>query len=264
MKSPKTIVAAALCGIFLIGVGVTFAIKNNNTTDITNPESIFTGDNREIQNIKNEITALENILKERYMLLVNKDETNRLSSTYVPDDLITTTDLPFQSYIETRDLDKTVAAAAKKMFDAAAAEGINLLGASGYRSYQVQENMYIPKVAEVGKEEAEKYLAPPGASEHQTGYALDILSSDYGSMDDGFENTEAFKWLMANAQDYGFILRYPQDKVEITKYQYEPWHYRYVGVEHSKVIIKNNFTLEEYIDAINNKIIELEAELQKS
>lgn len=259
MKSPRIVIALALCGIFLIGIGINSAIKNTNSTKINNPESLSS-----TENIENEIITLENTIQEKYMLLVNKDEDNRLSSSYIPDDLITTTNLPFQSYIETRDLDRTVAAAAQSMFNAAATDGITLLGASGYRSYQIQENMYVPEVAEIGKEEAEKYLAPPGGSEHQTGYALDILSADYGSMDDGFENTEAFKWLMANAQDYGFILRYPKDKVEITKYQYEPWHYRYVGIDHAKVIVKNNFTLEEYVDAVNGKIIQLESELQNS
>ena len=213
-----------------------------------------------VQAINNEIEELNTILNDRYMLLANKD--NLLGEDYVPDQLVTSK-IAFQDYIVTRDLDSLVADKAYEMFEAAKQEGITLLGASGYRSYAIQLNMYNSKVAQVGKEAAEEYLAPPGASEHQTGYALDILSADYPAMDDGFENTSASKWLLENSYKYGFILRYPKDKVDITKYEYEPWHYRYVGEKMAKEIMTNKICLEEYIQQINDKISTLKESIKE-
>ena len=144
------------------------------------------------------------------------------------------------------------------MFEAAKKDGIILLGASGYRSYSVQENLYTSRVINDGQEEADRYTAKPGQSEHQTGLALDILSEDYQDMDDNFDSTEAYAWLKENCYKYGFILRYPQGKEDITGFLYEPWHYRYIGNnEVAKDIMDRNLTFEQYIEELDIKIQEL-------
>ena len=101
---------------------------------------------------------------------------------------------------------------------------------------------------EEAETEAGIWIAPPGTSEHQTGLAADIVSLDYQMLDEEQENTPEQKWLMENSYKYGFILRYPRDKTEITKIGYEPWHYRYVGVEAAKEIFENLLCLEEYLN----------------
>ena len=94
-------------------------------------------------------------------------------------------------------------------------------------------------------------IAVPGTSEHHTGLALDIVTPTYQVLDDGYATTDAFKWLYENCADYGFILRYPENTTHITGIIYEPWHYRYVGVEVAKYITENNITFEEYIEEIS-------------
>ena len=99
--------------------------------------------------------------------------------------------------------------------------------------------------------EAGKWVAVPGTSEHQTGLALDIISSSYQVLDRDQENTAEQRWLMENSYKYGFILRYPSDKSEITGINYEPWHYRYVGKEAAKEIYEKGLCLEEYLEYLS-------------
>ena len=148
-------------------------------------------------------------------------------------------------------LDSMVAVQYEKMFDAAAREGVYLTPLSGYRSYELQERNYNRKVAyyedlgystQKAKVMAAQAIMPPGSSEHNLGYAMDIMS-----VEEYFENTAQFRWLKKNAADYGFILRYPKGKEHITKVMYEPWHWRYVGVEAAKAIESSGLTLEEYM-----------------
>ena len=133
----------------------------------------------------------------------------------------------------------------ESMSDDAKKEGMNIIAMSSYRSYDYQVNLYNNYVKTDGKEAADTYSARPGYSEHQTGLAVDVynLELPYTS----FEKTEEFNWMQENAHKYGFILRFPKDKVDITGYQYEAWHYRYVGKEVAKYIHNHNMTLEEYI-----------------
>ena len=184
------------------------------------------------------------------MMLVNRD--NLLASDFIPNDLVNL-DINFQNYPNERTLKKEGADAAKEMFDAAKKDGVKLIGASGYRSYKLQKQIYDTRVSEKGLEEASKYIAIPGASEHQSGLALDILSTEYQNLDSGFENTEAFKWLIDNCHKYGFILRYLKGKEDITGYSYEPWHFRYIqDTEVAKYIMDNNLTFEEFHTQLNN------------
>ncbi len=124
------------------------------------------------------------------------------------------------------------------------ADGLYLQAQSGFRSIDLQTRLYNNYVARDGVEEADTYSARPGSSEHHTGLAID-LSHD-GTLEESFENTKQFDWLQKNAHKYGLILRYPKDKVYMTGYMYEPWHYRYVGVEVATLIKNEGITFEEY------------------
>lgn len=153
-------------------------------------------------------------------------------------------------------LDKKIAEHYEAMYNAAKEDGVNLTPCSGYRSYDRQKNNYNNKVAyyedlgytkDEALEKAATIIMPPGSSEHNLGYAMDIVC-----VDEWFEDTDEFTWLMENAQDYGFILRYPKDKQDITNVIYEPWHWRYVGVEHAKKMKATGQVLEEYLGVAEN------------
>ncbi|WP_053240664.1 M15 family metallopeptidase [Clostridium sp. DMHC 10] len=137
--------------------------------------------------------------------------------------------------------------AAEGLFSAAKTDGITLLGVSCYRPYSYQEEVYTAKVKKDGKTEADKYVAEPGSSEHQSGLAMDLLSTEYTDLDDGFAKTKAYEWLKQNCAKYGFIIRYPKEKISITKYDFEPWHIRYVGTAAAQDIMQKGLTLEEYL-----------------
>lgn len=134
----------------------------------------------------------------------------------------------------------------KQAFDvlqkAAAKEGLNLYISSGYRSYTRQENIYNNYVKQDGKDKADTYSARAGYSEHQTGLCFDL-----NTIDDSFANTPESKWLEKHAQEYGFIIRYPKGKENVTGYQYEPWHLRYLGTELAERVYESGLCLEEYL-----------------
>lgn len=140
-------------------------------------------------------------------------------------------------------------AAFEEMAAAAALEDFHLVAFSTYRSYEYQVSLYDRYVERDGVEEADRYSARPGYSEHQTGLAFDIgeanKEQDWASS--RFGDTEAGKWIADNAHLYGFIMRYPEGKEPITGYMHESWHFRYVGEEIATDIYENNSTLEEYL-----------------
>lgn len=134
-------------------------------------------------------------------------------------------------------------AAFLQMADAAAEEGLRLYSASPYRSYAAQERVYQRYAAQQGAEAADTYSARAGFSEHQTGLALDI---NVASLSARFEETAEYAWLSAHSWEYGFILRFPQGKEDLTGYLFEPWHYRYVGPETARLCHEQGWTLEEF------------------
>lgn len=138
-----------------------------------------------------------------------------------------------------------VDAAAQAAFDemqaAAADEGLNIYISSGYRSYDYQAGLYQRYVDKDGKAEADRYSARPGHSEHQTGLAFDL-----NSIDNSFANTAEGKWVTRNCCKYGFIIRYPADKEDVTGYMWEPWHIRYLGKETAQSVYDSGLCLEEY------------------
>ena len=144
---------------------------------------------------------------------------------------------------------KEARAAFEQMATDAKALGFDLVAFSGFRSYEYQTTLYNNYVNRDGKEAADRYSARPGHSEHQTGLAFDIgeksredlwLTAEFGE-------TPAGKWLADNAHKYGFILRYPEGKEDVTGFMYESWHFRYLGVEKATDVKETGLTLEEYL-----------------
>ena len=144
-----------------------------------------------------------------------------------------------------------------QMFAAAKEDGVNLIVCSPYRDMARQEYLFDRKVKSfirTGMSYVDAYkkasitVTVPGASEHQIGLAVDLISDTYSALDIGFADTAAGQWLAENSWEYGFILRYPLGKEEITGIQYEPWHFRYVGVDAAKIITEKGITLEEFVE----------------
>ncbi len=129
----------------------------------------------------------------------------------------------------------------------------NIMVNSGYRNEALQQELYNDEEyaqGELSNSNSEQFVAVPGYSEHQTGYAVDFsIYGEDGSFSE-FDNQGEYSWILENCADYGFILRYPQDKTDITMIGYETWHYRYVGIPHALYIMQNNLCLEEYIDLL--------------
>lgn len=136
-----------------------------------------------------------------------------------------------------------------KMAAAARLEGFELVAFSTYRSFDYQKTLYDKYVARDGQAAADRYSARPGYSEHQSGLAFDIGEKNFEQhwASPTFGETPAGKWVAANAHQFGFILRYPVGKEDITGYMHESWHYRFIGVGPAQDMFKNNVTLEEYL-----------------
>jgi len=183
------------------------------------------------------------------LALVNKK--HALPEDYIPDDLvIPNVRFPFTEELPKKQMREIAADALEEMFAAADEEGLDLFAQSGYRSYERQDIIFATNVQEDGEKAANKYSARPGESEHQTGLTMDVTSPDVDyQLIEKFGDTDEGKWIQENAQSYGFIIRYPEGKEKITKYQYEPWHLRYVGKKAAKKIMSEGITLEEYLGA---------------
>jgi D-alanyl-D-alanine carboxypeptidase len=181
-------------------------------------------------------------------VLVNK--INALPKDYAPSDLVEP-DVPFifSEKLDKRKMRKEAAEALEQLFAGAKSDEIGLAGVSGYRSYATQKALFQRYADRDGIEAASRYSARPGHSEHSTGLAMDVTGSDGKcAATDCFGGTPAALWLADHAHEYGFIIRYPNGKEEITGYKYEPWHLRYVGIELAEVIHTTGLTLEEYYE----------------
>lgn len=153
--------------------------------------------------------------------------------------------------------DSRIADATKEMIADARKEDVRIIAISAYRDYDYQTDLYEKKVkrlqnekgysVEKARKEAKTVVAYPGTSEHQLGLALDLVDARHVELDTSQENTNAYKWLKKHCQEYGFIVRYPNGKTDITGIIYEPWHFRYVGKEAAAFIMEHEITLEEYL-----------------
>ena len=172
-------------------------------------------------------------------ILVNKYL--HLNEDYVPESL---EDIDLEFARSGMKMVKTAKEKFLEMVKAAKNDGYTIIAMSSYRSYNYQVNLYNRYVSSDGVEAADTYSGRPGYSEHQTGLAVDVYDGKFNYTD--FEKSNSFNWMQENAYKYGFILRFPKDKDNITGYQYESWHYRYVGKNIAKYIHDKNITFEEY------------------
>ncbi len=205
---------------------------------------------------KQRIAEIDRILNDELLVLVNAD--NGLQASDEPAEFLT---------VEGYSLDKTAGQQMQKMLSDMRSAGYQSMNIySAFRNYAKQEanfnnkiNQYINRGydEDTAKEMAAAIVNPPGKSEHQTGLAADICTSEmvnkYGSLPEQFAQTDEYAWLYEHCDEYGFILRYPEDKEEITGITFEPWHYRYVGLEYAKEIMDQKICLEEYIENLKQE-----------
>ena len=189
-------------------------------------------------------------MQSEYLILVNKN--NTLPSNYIPKDLIKV-NVPFDD-IEISEKHFLRHAAAKnleQLFKIAYKNHIFLTAVSGYRSYFRQKEIYDQSLLKNGKLYTKKYIGKPGQSEHQTGLAIDLSTPSINNvLEDNLIDTAEGIWLNNHSYNFGFIIRYPLGKESITGYNYEPWHFRFVGLYAAKKIYKRKITLEEYLNLI--------------
>jgi len=179
--------------------------------------------------------------------VVNKNRP--LPGGYAPPDLVVP-NVPIRGNAgaDERKVSKQITGPLEQMVAAAKAGGVNLLLASGYRSYNLQVSVYNQNVKQLGQAEADKVSARPGTSEHQTGLSLDIgAASRKCEIEACFATMAEGQWIAAHAHEYGFIIRYPDGKYAVTGYNYEPWHIRYVGPDLAAELKRTSIpTLEEF------------------
>lgn len=189
-------------------------------------------------NLDNEYytNTMESVLSDNIKVIVNKYY--YLPSNFVPDDLVT-----IGNGYGSGTIRKEVYEAFKRLSNDAKIENLNIYISSGYRSYETQDRIYNNYLKIDPKNIVDTYSARAGFSEHQTGLAIDV-----NSISDSFVNTKEYQWLSKNAYKYGFILRYPKDYINLTGYKFEPWHYRYVGIDIAKYIEEHNITYDEYYE----------------
>lgn len=216
-------------------------------TDENKTEEAESDDETEKEEANDRMPNEENVYDQSNILaIVNRGET--LDPTYVPRDLVTI-EVPYVSDIPmVNQLRKEASDALTKLFDDASKNGYTLYAVSGYRSYDYQAEFYDNYVLSHGEEVARMFSAPAGASEHQTGLAMDVSSEEVVyQLVDTFGNTDDGVWVNDNAHRFGFIIRYPYGKDHITGYMYEPWHLRYVGTDLSYELYESGLTYEEYL-----------------
>lgn len=226
---------------------------SSNKTLLTPEYSAFLGESQTEHRYTVDMSAFEKYIspadKDKYLILVNIN--NILGSDYAPNDL---KNIKTSESRPTQQICFDAAMSLTAMLQAADAAGFNDLAVTtGYRSYSHQSSLFNQKLKvnqqKYDNETAERITSEsviyPGASEHQTGLAVDLhnLSTPMQS----FSNTNEYKWLIEHCADFGFILRYPQTKEDITGVKYEPWHFRFVGRDHAQKIMSEGICLEEYL-----------------
>ena len=258
----KTIVTIALIG--LLGVGTAAGIFLSDRSQQQEPPSadvqqeekeeapVESSSQKEEQEQSSQETKQQQLAEEfakekeeYYLLLANAENP-------LPQDWSIQTEEVQNGY----ETDKRAAPAMREMIQAAKEDGVELMLCSAYRSVEKQQQLFDRSQQAYmaqGMSEEEAYAktatetAIPGTSEHQTGLAADIVTPTYQMLDAGFADTPAGQWLSEHAAEYGFVLRYPQDKQEVTGIIYESWHYRFVGKTHAKLMKESGLCLEEYL-----------------
>ena len=185
------------------------------------------------------------VVDDNILLLINK--THPLSSDYYPDDMVKIErNDPQVGTAEVKQMRAVAAEHFEDLLDAAEAAGYNIVLRNAFRSYSYQESLFNSYVKNNGEAAANRYSARPGESEHQTGLCADVGVP--GKALTSFNGSKEAEWMAEHAHEFGFILRFPDGKEDITGYMFESWHFRYVGIEAAGEIYERGITLEEYLD----------------
>ena len=217
---------------------------NENDTAVEEEDSLLPDDLNSI--LADNKTVPLDLVPDSITVLVNR--VYPLPSDYVPLHLVVP-DVKFSfSYLnDKRKMRKVAATALERLFKAAEEKNLELVGVSGYRSYARQKEIYDRNILTRGQAATDTVSAKPGSSEHQTGLTIDVSAQSVNyRLDQSFGDTKEGRWLAKNAHLYGFIIRYPYGKTEVTGYSYEPWHIRFVGVAVATYLYNNDLTMEEY------------------
>ncbi|MET3195897.1 D-alanyl-D-alanine carboxypeptidase [Bacillus sp. OAE603] len=250
-KKKRYLVLGIILVILLIGLALAFSMRDKMFTNSEQKnsnqkvkETVPLFPNYEKTSVEAEDGLLEVTNEQSNLVLVNK--ARKLPDGYEPPDL-TYPIVPLHGASKDKTLmRKEAAKALEKLFEAAEADSIVLTPVSAYRSFDRQQSLYNFYIQSHGEEWTKAYSAYPGTSEHQTGLSIDVSSPNFGNMlEKEFGETKEGTWLADHAHEYGFIIRYPEDKVEKTEYNYEPWHIRYIGVKHATYLYENDLVLEE-------------------
>ena len=258
----QNLLLAVLCVLLAITavMGIVLISLGGDTSKGTEPPVTDAPDTKEPEDetpsviFKSNLEEYEKYMDvndEKYLILVNKEFT--IDGSFKPENLVKVKDA--RKDIE---LSETAEKALEAMFIEMRKAGFdNVFVTSAYRSYTYQYglffNTYIPMEMNSGLsfEQAKKkvltYSAYPGTSEHHTGLSVDLMTNSMSELDESFADDPVYPWLLENAWKFGFILRYPKDKVDITGYSFEPWHYRFVGRYHAYKIHEQGICLEEYL-----------------
>lgn len=262
-KWPK-IVSGIVAGLIVVSVVAWIGINDWNINKSLESLGILTKEDKEVEIVEEPTESIDEVEEppmEEPVVEEPAEEVDRSGAkgyvgnetlpaepTYVDGILIASKRYPLPSTFAPGE-----SAEAREAFEALAAEAklsdYELVAFSTYRSFDYQQQLYDRYVSNDGVDAADRYSARPGYSEHQTGLAFDIgeLHFEQHFARESFGETPAGQWLAANAHKYGFIMRYPNGKEKITGYMFEPWHFRYVGVDHATKIYEANTTLEEYL-----------------
>lgn len=222
--------------------------EDNYADTVAEDEYALTAEMLNVLETEDGVQYIQN--PENIQVLVNKDYS--LPIGYRPEDLvIPDVKFSFDEKHEKKYMRKEAGEALATMFNAASEEGVEIVAVSGFRSYERQEQLYTAEIAASGAEHAQQAIAEPGKSEHQTGLTMDVSSAENSfNLNQDFGETKAGKWLAEHSPEYGFIIRYPEEKESITGYMYEPWHLRYVGIDVAKDIQSLGLSFEEYVQLV--------------
>ena len=226
---------------------VSYTEGYGDETSYSSDEPVIEEDEHDICDIEVERITIEDYTDDTYwnVRLVNKKELVDANNKVV-----------LGTLSNGKQVDKRIVDITNQMISDAQADGVSLIPCSAYRSYSYQTGLYNKEVNswlaqgysdEDARELASREVAIPGTSEHQLGLAIDFLTKGYSSLDQGFENTDAFKWLDENAYKYGWILRYQKGKEMYTGIIYEPWHWRYLGPELAEKVKDSGLCYEEFL-----------------
>lgn len=239
--------ATVLVAGFLGGVALGRYVESRQAAEtVQKKDNQYESLEKEYNSVKEQAEAQNEETRPWYLMLVN--QSHPMEDGYVPE---------LANIDDSHQVDARVLEPLQNMLKAASDEGYSLYVCSAYRSVDRQKELFNESMIDYVNQgmtyyeaaiETAKSIAWPGESEHATGLAMDIVSSDYAGLDEKQGETDDQKWLMEHCYEYGFILRYPKDKSEDTGIIYEPWHYRYVGVETALAIRDQGVTLEEYLN----------------